>query len=78
MDIIPPKNVTPQSTILKAIDIFMNDNTITGVAAECSGENIYYREQPDFGDEGAAWVMGPELGELYKQKYGGSSEDRPR
>lgn len=51
------KVLTPQSTIVRAVDGFLTDSSKNGVVAECSINNIHYRAQPDWGDEMAKQVM---------------------
>lgn len=70
MAVAPPEYVTPHSTIVKAVTSFLDDDSKNGLAAECSGENIHYRVQQEFGDDKAAWIMGSHFEELFRQKYG--------
>ena len=67
MAVSPPEYVTPHSTIVKAVDAFLDDDSKNGLAAECSGENIYYRPQHEFADDKAAYVMGENLEKLFKK-----------
>lgn len=48
--------VTPHSTILEAVQTFLNDDSKNGLVAECSTTNIHYRNQPGWGDEEARKV----------------------
>jgi len=57
MAVAPPQQVTPKSTIVRAVTSFIDDDTLNGQAAECSVENIYYRKQPEYGDESAEYIM---------------------
>ncbi len=57
MPMAPSESITPKSTIVRAVMGFIEDDTATGQAAECSVEKIYYRQQPEWGDEAAEWVM---------------------
>ncbi|KAK2733582.1 hydrolase 76 protein [Myotisia sp. PD_48] len=60
LDIVPPEKLTPVSTVIKAINRFLDGNE-TGCAAELSIGNIYMREQPEFPDEFQRWAVA-ELG----------------
>ena len=51
-EVCPPEFLTPVSTVVKAIEGFINDSSVTGQAAECSGEKIYYRPMHEYSDEG--------------------------
>lgn len=42
---------TPMSTLLDALLEFVTNVKLTGVTAEISGENIVYREPPEYVDE---------------------------
>ena len=57
MPFAPKEYITPHSTIIRAVDSFLEDVTKHGLAAECSGTNIYYRTQQDWADTAAEWVM---------------------
>jgi 15-hydroxyprostaglandin dehydrogenase (NAD) len=50
--VCPPDFITPISTVVKAIEGFLSDSSVTGQAAECSGENIYYRPMHEYSDKG--------------------------
>jgi NAD(P)-dependent dehydrogenase (short-subunit alcohol dehydrogenase family) len=43
IDNMPPELVTWPSTMVKAINQFLADDSITGEAAECSGTDVIYR-----------------------------------
>jgi len=43
IDNMPPEMVTWHSTMVKAINTFLGDDSITGEAAECSGADVIYR-----------------------------------
>ncbi|KIV91480.1 hypothetical protein PV10_06015 [Exophiala mesophila] len=54
---VPKEYITPAATIVKAIERFIDDPSITGQVAECSGEEIFYRDGHAFSNEGSKWVM---------------------
>jgi hypothetical protein len=51
-EVCPPEFQTPVATVVKAIEGFINDSSVTGQAAECSGENVYYRPMHEYSDKG--------------------------
>ena len=57
IDKVSPKYVTPASTVIKAFEGFLENESMTGQAAECSGEHVYYRTQPEWSDEEAKAIM---------------------
>ena len=57
IEISPSEHVTPKSTIVRAVTGFVDDDSLTGQVAECSVENIHYRKQPEWGDQGSEYVM---------------------
>jgi hypothetical protein len=48
---------TPHSTIVRAVESFIDDDSKNGLAAECSTTNIYYRTQREWSDDAARQVM---------------------
>lgn len=54
---VDQKYITPAATIVKAIEGFIEDQSITGQVAECSGDDIFYRDGHAFSNEGSKWVM---------------------
>lgn len=65
LDLIPPRYITPMSTILEAHDRFI-DGEETGKVAEISKGNIYIRDQHSFSDESQHWIDA-NLGHLGKR-----------
>jgi 15-hydroxyprostaglandin dehydrogenase (NAD) len=58
LDAFPKNRLTPISTIVRAVEEFIADDSITGQAAECSGEAIHYRPAPTYSDENAEYLAG--------------------
>jgi 15-hydroxyprostaglandin dehydrogenase (NAD) len=50
-EVCPREFQTPVSTVVKAIEGFLVGD-MTGQAAECSGEKVYYRDMHGYSDEG--------------------------
>ena len=61
MAVSPPEWVTPKSTIVRAVTGFVDNDSLTGQVAECSVENIHYRKQPEWGDDGSKYIMSNHL-----------------
>jgi 15-hydroxyprostaglandin dehydrogenase (NAD) len=58
VDAFPKDRLTPVSTIVKAVEQFLADDSITGQAAECSGEEIHYRAAYKPVDDNAEYLVG--------------------
>jgi len=58
IDAYPEEKLTPISTIIKAVEGFINDDSITGQAAECSGKNVYYVPVKEYPDPEAEYLVG--------------------
>ncbi|KAH7378728.1 hypothetical protein BKA66DRAFT_466525 [Pyrenochaeta sp. MPI-SDFR-AT-0127] len=64
----PKEHITPLSTVTKAIDAFLADDTLSGKVVELSQENIYFREQHDWANESQKW-MGTRSNEIWDVGY---------
>jgi hypothetical protein len=53
----PSEYVTPTSTIVRAFESFINDDSRTAQLAECSGLNIHYKSMPGYSDKAAEYIM---------------------
>ena len=49
--------LTPKSTIVKAINNFISDKSLTGQVAECSGPDIIYRSCNEPENEAAKYML---------------------
>ena len=66
----PPEMVTPHSTIVKAFETFLNDDSVTAMAAECSGDSVYLQDHQKWSDDKARFLMDHGLDPyLAKQGY---------
>lgn len=54
---VPIRYVTPTDTIVRAVEKFIDDESLNGEVAECSGDEIFYRPVYAFTNEGSEWVM---------------------
>lgn len=75
---LPQIYVTPVSTIVRAFETFLNDDSRNAQTAECSGENIYFKSLQPYSDDAAKFVMeataaGPLEEVLSDLKAGGES-----
>jgi 15-hydroxyprostaglandin dehydrogenase (NAD) len=52
----PKEHITPLTTVYKAFDAFLADDTLTGQAVELSLDNIYFRPQHEYVNESQRWV----------------------
>jgi 15-hydroxyprostaglandin dehydrogenase (NAD) len=44
------------STVIKAIDALLKDDTLTGQTIELSLDKIYFRKPVDYVDESSRWI----------------------
>ena len=56
-DQFPTDKLTPISTIVKAVEAFINDDSLNGQVVECSGQNLYHIPIKTFADEEAEYLM---------------------
>jgi 15-hydroxyprostaglandin dehydrogenase (NAD) len=68
LELWPKEHITPLSTAIKAIDAFLEDDTMTGETVELSQENIYFRKHVDWANESQRWV-GEESQSLWDAVY---------
>lgn len=57
VDIMPQDMVTWPSTIVKAVNGFLADASITGQAAECSGQDVIYRPPYEPQNDAARFML---------------------
>ena len=57
IDAFPKDKLTPISTILKVVEGFINDDSVTGQVAECSGLNVYYIPVKPYPDKEAEYLI---------------------
>ncbi|KAJ5726905.1 hypothetical protein N7493_005932 [Penicillium malachiteum] len=55
-DRFPKEHVTPMSTIIKAYETFINDDSLSGQTVEVSLNQLYFRTQPDYPNESQRWL----------------------
>lgn len=60
----PKDMLTPTETIVRAVEGFLNDDGVTGQAAECSGVEIHYRPVLPFSNEAAEYIVSGKYVEL--------------
>lgn len=52
----PKEHVTPLTTVVQAVEGFINDDSLQGQAAECSAQSITYRPQLEYADEATKFI----------------------
>lgn len=70
---VPQKLITPHATVVKAVIGFLEDDSKTGLVAECSINNIYYRKQLEWGDEMSEALMARPFENIRLQKQKASA-----
>lgn len=69
LDALPQEMQTPRSTIVKAIDTFLNDSSLNGQVAECSGTEVHYRHPYEPVNEAAEYLIGGKwLGQINREE----------
>jgi hypothetical protein len=48
---------TPMSTVIRAVEGYLNNSTQTGQVVECSVEDLYYHDQPEYSNEEVKWII---------------------
>lgn len=56
VDMYPEEHLTPMSTIIKAYDTFIGDDSMTGQTVECSLDQLYFRKRPDYPNKSQEWI----------------------
>ena len=57
IDAFPRDKLTPIATILQVVEGFINDDSVTGQVAECSGLNVYHIPVKQYPDEEAEYLI---------------------
>ncbi|KAF9731753.1 hypothetical protein PMIN06_007676 [Paraphaeosphaeria minitans] len=52
----PEEHITPLSTVVKAIEAILADDSLTAETIELSQENIYFRKPVDWANESQRWI----------------------
>lgn len=68
-DNYPREHITPMSTALRAFDLFLDDDSKTGLVAELSIEEVILRDQLPYVNDKARWQMN-DAHEFWKKAYG--------
>lgn len=53
----PAEFTTSMTTVVRAVDQFLEDHSLTGRIAECTHGGIFYRDQPEYKDMAAEFLM---------------------
>ncbi|KAF2737915.1 15-hydroxyprostaglandin dehydrogenase [Polyplosphaeria fusca] len=56
LEVWPKEHITPLTTVTKAIDAFLGDDTMTGQAVELSQGNLYPRPMHDYPNASQRWI----------------------
>ncbi|KIW74787.1 hypothetical protein Z517_11557 [Fonsecaea pedrosoi CBS 271.37] len=57
VEVVPKELLTPYTTITRAVQGFISDPSITGQAAECSGEDVIYRPVLPYGNYASDYIV---------------------
>lgn len=56
VDTFPKEHVTPMETIMKAYSAFLDDDKMTGQTVECSLDQLYFRQMPEWANASQKWM----------------------
>jgi len=65
-DKFPPEHITPMSTVLKAVDTFLDNTSMSGEVIELSLDQLHHRQIPPFLDENTRWLC-QEAGKIWEE-----------
>lgn len=68
LDRFPKEHITPMSTVIKAYDTLLGDDTICGQTVELSLDKLYFRIKPDYPNESQRW-LGEESASFWEEAY---------
>ncbi|KAJ6008913.1 hypothetical protein N7499_001038 [Penicillium canescens] len=68
LDRFPKEHITPMSTIIKAYDTFLKDDTLNGQTVELSQDQLYFRTKPDYPNESQRW-LGEDSASFWEEAY---------
>lgn len=68
LDRFPKQHITPMSTVLKAYDTFIRDDTLNGQTVELSQDQLYFRTKPDYPNESQRW-LGEDSASFWEEAY---------
>ncbi|KAJ5936866.1 hypothetical protein N7466_003316 [Penicillium verhagenii] len=72
LDRFPKEHITPMSTVIKAYDTFLKDDTLTGQTVELSLDQLYFRVKPDYPNESQRW-LGEDSASFWEEAYKGAA-----
>jgi 15-hydroxyprostaglandin dehydrogenase (NAD) len=68
-DRFPPEHITPMSTVLKAVDVFLDNDSMNGETVELSLDQLYYRKRPEYIDDNVRWLGSEEASKIWAEGY---------
>lgn len=68
LDRFPKEHITPMSTVIKAYDTFLEDDSLCGQTVELSLDMLYFRTKPDYANESQRW-LGEESARFWEEAY---------
>ncbi|KAH6995431.1 hypothetical protein EDB80DRAFT_755462 [Ilyonectria destructans] len=68
VDKFPKEHITPMSSVLRAYDAFLTDDSLTGQTVELSLDQLYYRTKPEYANESQRW-LGEDSAAFWEEAY---------
>ncbi|KAH6679063.1 hypothetical protein B0J14DRAFT_614421 [Halenospora varia] len=56
LHLFPKEHITPMSTVLKAHNMFLADDNMTGQVVELSLDQLYFRSPPEWANDSQRWL----------------------
>ena len=68
-DGFPPERIMPTSTVSKAVDVFLDNDSMNGETVELSLDQLYYRKRPEYIDDNVRWLGSEETSKIWAEGY---------
>jgi 15-hydroxyprostaglandin dehydrogenase (NAD) len=68
-DKFPKEHITPMSTVMKAVDLFLDNQNMTGETVELSLDKLYHRQRPEYIDDNVRWLGSEECAKIWEEGY---------
>lgn len=66
--LFPKEHITPMTTVIKALDTFLDNGSMTGQCVELSLDQLYFRKMIDYPNASQRW-LGQESKKFWEDAY---------
>lgn len=67
-DRFPPEHVTPMETVIKAFEMFLDNDDMSGEVVELTLDQLHHRTQPEYPNESQRW-LGEDSTAFWEEAY---------